>query len=90
MKYALITEDNGEPFRLWIESKDGLKFHGPIENAEDKADLIHEEEAMKRFEITTVEEAVGSGYSYYNIEIGEYSGEAKIKIDKIISKFEKL
>ena len=49
MKYALITGDDGEPFRLWIESKDGLKLHGPIENAEDKADFMHEEELMKGF-----------------------------------------
>ena len=90
MKYALITGDNGEPFRLWIESKDGLKLHGPIENAGDKADFMHEEEVMKGSNVTSVEDAVGSGYSYYNIEIGEYSGEAKIKIDQIISKFEKL
>lgn len=88
MKYALITEDDGKPFLIWIESKDGLKLHGPIENAQDKADLMHEEEVMKGFKITTVEDAIGSGYSYYNVEIGEYSGEAKAKIDKIISKFE--
>lgn len=88
MKYALITGDDGEPFRLWIESKDGLKLHGPIENAEDKADFMHEEELMKGFKITTVEDAVASGYSYYNVEIGEYSGDAKVKVDKIISKFE--
>ena len=88
MKYALITGDDGEPFRLWIESEDGLKLHGPIENAGDKADFIHEEEVMKGFNVTTVEDAVGSGYSYYSIEIGEYSGDAKVKVDKIISDFE--
>ena len=88
MKYALITEDDGKPLLVWVESKDGLKLYGPIENAEQKADLIYEQEAMKRFKITTVEDAVGSGYSYYSIEIGEYSGDAKVKVDKIISDFE--
>ncbi len=88
MKYALVTEDNGKPVLVWIESKDGLKLHGPIENAEDKADLMHEEEVMKGFKITTVEGAIASGYSYYDVEIDEYSGEAKVKIDKIISEFE--
>jgi hypothetical protein len=88
MKYALVSKDDGTPYVLWVESKDGLKLYAPYEDAEEKALIMEQQEAMKKMGVTKAEEAIASGYSYYNVEIGEYSGEAKVKIDKIISEFD--
>lgn len=87
MRFLLISgpvgQDDEKPFAVYIEDGDEIMIHSPDEyEVEVWPDLV------KDFEIEKLEDIYEKqNFSYYKTEIGEYSGAAKGRIDKIIESF---
>lgn len=84
MRYLLIsmvgTETN-TPFEVYLE--DGNKVTLASGTKEDQGMWL---DVVKDLDITSLEDVIEKQhFSYFTTEIGDYSGEDKTRIDKIIS-----
>jgi hypothetical protein len=73
--HLIIIERGAEKYQYYSTDRRAIK------EMEDSFTYVREELGKKR---TRLEDAVGSGYSYYSKEIGKYEGANKRKIDAII------
>lgn len=85
MRYLLITGPIGsstpdKPFQIFIEDGKNIQPHSLlIEDVESFP------ERVKVDQIKTLEDIVATGYTYYRVEIGQYEGADKARIDKMIA-----
>lgn len=79
-RFALITDDDKTPMWVIIEDN-GLEVYG--EGAEGMKGSFDFRKA------DTLEKAIGSGYSNYDIEVADYSGANKKRADEAIATIEK-
>ncbi len=78
MRYALISYE-GSPITVFIEEGDRVVVRTSNPDADKNMQAAQDEEGL-----TTVGQAMGSGYSYCDVEIGEYEGDAKKRVDEIV------
>lgn len=88
MRYLLISGPVGsstpdKPFQIFIEDGKDIQPHSLIPE-----DVESFPERMKFDQIKTLEDIVATGYTYYKIEIGQYEGADKVRIDKMIASLE--
>lgn len=80
MRYLLIKSSlDGGPIGVWLE--DGRNLSAHFGNPE--WDKIEEENAKTKYKL---EDFIGRGYSYYSMEIGEYTGAKRVEVHSIIKK----
>ncbi len=88
MRYLLISGPIGsstpdKPFQIFIEDGKNIQPHSLIPE-----DVTSFPERMKFDQIESLEDIVATGYTYYKIEIGQYEGADKARIDKMIASLE--
>ena len=88
MRYLLISGPVGsstpdKPFQIFIEDGKDIQPHSLIPE-----DVESFPERVKFDQIKTLEDIVATGYTYYKIEIGQYEGADKERIDKMIASLE--
>lgn len=79
MKYALVTDDDGNPVEAYLErSEKSVQVFGS-----DRLQRIFDEENVNK-----VEDAIGSPAGYYNYEVGTYVGAKKKRFEEAVAKLE--
>ena len=82
MRYLLIKSSmNEDPLGVWLEDDKKLFAHfgKPEWN-------LREQESAKSSGKKKLEDLIGRGYSYYTMEIGEYTGAKRVEIHSLIKK----
>lgn len=87
MRFLVISgpagQDNAKPIAVYIEDGDEITIYSP-----DEYEVENWPNLVESLEIEKLEDVYEKqNFSYYNTEIGEYSGEAKKRIDKITESF---
>jgi len=83
MRYLLISGPVGpkaEPVLVYLEDGDKITIY-----PDDDYEAEVWPEVAKLLKINSLEDVIEKqGYTYYSTEIGDYSGDKKAEIDKII------
>lgn len=88
MRYLLITgpvtsSNPDKPFQIFVEDDGKIEAH-----CLDRWEQENFPERVKEDAIKSLEDIVATGYDYYNIEIDQYEGADKARIDKMIASLE--
>jgi hypothetical protein len=79
VKYAIMSFE-GKPSVVFVEETDRVVVHTGDREADER-----EQNFLDKMGFSSIDDAIGGGYSYHDSEIGDYAGAEKAKVDKVIA-----